>query len=422
MIVRNAARLLGAALLGAALLPHAAAANHAASVAPPFVAAYRQQDGMRVLGGPRGGLETADGFYAQYFEKGRIEYHPESTTNAAWRFAYGRLGAELIERGAALPIGGDTSSVTYRDLQADAAPERRIAPPRAANGPIDLGERGVFVPADPGLASAPGHVVPRAFWRYINRAELFPGGWLHDIGLPLTAARSIMVTKGGDQRTITIQAFERAVLTDDPRNPASYQIERANLGSDYLAAVAPDAEDAAIYEQVRDTVEGDGFTFDVDIQFVDGPYARARLLPRNTPELAVDPAWVFLRKTGGAWEMIAGPGTAFDDATYDRLAIPATMRVGSKLEIALNQTVFAHLKEHNPALAATLRLRRVAGGFALVQVDPANAATDPAFVYARLADVDRWEIVGGPGTEFLNEFYEANHIPMLLRLAQLAPR
>ncbi|HEY1012708.1 MAG TPA: hypothetical protein VGE07_08400 [Herpetosiphonaceae bacterium] len=417
MIVRNAARLIGAALIGAALLPGAAAADHAASVAPPFAAAYRQQDGMRVLGGPRGGLETADGFYAQYFEKGRIEFHPELTANAAWRFAYGRLGAELIERGADLPIGGDTSSVSYRDLQADAAPERRVAPPSAAKGPIDLGARGVFVPSDPGLANAPGHIVPRDFWRYLNRADLFPGGWLHDLGLPLTEARSITVTKGGQERTITIQAFERTILTNDLQNPADYRIERANVGSDYLAAVALDAEDAAIIEQVRDKDETDGFTFDVDLQFVDGAYARVRLLPHNTPEMAVDPAWVFLRKTGGAWAKIAGPGTYFDEGAYDQLGIPATLRVGSALEVSLNKTVFAHLKEHNPAVEATLRLRRVAGGFALVQVDPVNIATDPALVYTRLVDVDRWEILGGPGTAFARSFYESNHIPRLLWIA-----
>jgi hypothetical protein len=85
------------------------------------------------------------------------------------------------------------------------------------------------------LGVASGHLVPRRFWEYINRAELFPGGWLHDVGLPLTEAFSTTVTKNGVMRVVIMQAFERTVLTYDPANPAEWQIERANIGAQYLA-------------------------------------------------------------------------------------------------------------------------------------------------------------------------------------------
>ncbi|MGH2346421.1 MAG: hypothetical protein ACRDG4_14435, partial [Chloroflexota bacterium] len=38
------------------------------------------------------------------------------------------------------------------------------------------------------------------------------------------------------KRTITIQAFQDAVPTDDPRNPPASQVERSNIGSDDAAA------------------------------------------------------------------------------------------------------------------------------------------------------------------------------------------
>jgi hypothetical protein len=64
--------------------------------APPFEEVYRRQDGIRVLSYPRSWLLTADDVYSQYFEKGRIEWHPEVRNNPAWRFAYARLAADLI--------------------------------------------------------------------------------------------------------------------------------------------------------------------------------------------------------------------------------------------------------------------------------------------------------------------------------------
>jgi hypothetical protein len=98
-------------------------------------------------------------------------------------------------------------------------------------------EGGVFVPVDPLLRRAPGHVIPFRFWNYINRNDLFPGGWLHDIGLPLTAALHATVWKQGERRSITYQAFERTVLTDDPLNPVDWQIERGNIGTDLVRSL-----------------------------------------------------------------------------------------------------------------------------------------------------------------------------------------
>jgi hypothetical protein len=100
-------------------------------------------------------------------------------------------------------------------------------------------EAGVFVPYDPALRPAYGFVVPRSFWDYITRADLFPGGWLHDIGLPMTDAFHVRAFKNGVVRELTVQAFERTVLTNDLLNPLDWQIERGNIGADAVRLLPP---------------------------------------------------------------------------------------------------------------------------------------------------------------------------------------
>jgi hypothetical protein len=153
---------------------------------------------------------------------------------------YGLLVDELHNGRANLPVGGDRSELTYAEIHDWADPSRRIAPPSGytGSGAMTVEADGTtFIPFAANLTGAPGHLVPGYFWAYINRPELFPAGWLHDIGLPVTPARQVAVTKflpeGPAQRTITIQAFQRAILTQDPQNPADWQVERANVGTDY---------------------------------------------------------------------------------------------------------------------------------------------------------------------------------------------
>ena len=111
--------------------------------------------------------------------------------------------------------------LTYADLRARAAPEERIAPPAGFTGlTAVLPDGSVFIPFTADLSPAPGHVLAPWFWEYINRHDLFPGGWLHDVGLPITEPLEALVDKGQHKgRRIIIQAFQRTILTDDPLNP-----------------------------------------------------------------------------------------------------------------------------------------------------------------------------------------------------------
>lgn len=208
-----------------------AVAHAGPQIAERFQAYYNTHQGMRVLGYPLTDLLEVQGYPAQYFEKGRIEDHRGEVTNPQWGFMYGRLSAELMDSNPGGSVTG--TNVQYADLRAAHDPQRRHAPPAGfSGGTVLVPGKGVFVPFDARLRPAPGYFVDSAFWQYINRADLFPGGWLHDIGLPMSDVFSGVAVKNNQRRTIAMQAFERTVLTNDPANPAGWQIERGNIGAD----------------------------------------------------------------------------------------------------------------------------------------------------------------------------------------------
>jgi hypothetical protein len=226
-------RWLAVVILALALVPGTAgSAPTGIEVAEPFRAYYNAHQGMRVLGSPLTGLITVDGYPAQYFEKGRIEDHRAEIHDPTWAFMYGRLTPELMEWQPQGTVTG--AAITYGQLKQAAATSTRVLPPpgfHSGTMPVD-GGKAIFIPIDPWLRPAPGYTVPSYFWAYMNRADLFPGGWLHDIGLPLTGLVGTTTVKNGNTREIVLQAFERTVLTYDPQNPDNWQVERGNIGTD----------------------------------------------------------------------------------------------------------------------------------------------------------------------------------------------
>ena len=225
----------GAAGLALLLALLAGAAPGAAQTSPavggPFRDYYAQHQGLRVLGHPLTEVKTDVGYPMQYFEKGRIEDHRFETQDPNWAFMYGRLTVNLMTDRPDLAVSGST--LTYGQLAAAGDPRFRTDPPPGfQGGTAPVANGATFVPVDSALRPAPGYLVPDYFWRYLTRADLFPGGWLHDSGLPLTAPLRAQVTKPGGVRDIIVQAFERTVLTYDPQNPAGWQVERGNVGAD----------------------------------------------------------------------------------------------------------------------------------------------------------------------------------------------
>jgi hypothetical protein len=218
--------------------------------APQFQAYYGQVDGLRVLGHAISPLASSGGRAAQYFEKARLEDFRDAFPNTpAYQFQYGLLVDEMKAVRSLAPVGGDASTVTYATIQDASAESARRQPPAGFGGNVAVQPDGsVFIPFSADLSPAAGHFVPGNLWDYINRSDLFPGGWLHDVGLPITEPLSALVDKGiivGDQitrvtnRPITIQAFQRTILTFDPANPEGYLVERANTGTDFWS-IFPD--------------------------------------------------------------------------------------------------------------------------------------------------------------------------------------
>ena len=207
-------------------------------VATDFSGYYEQTAGMRLLGRAMGDAQIRGGFVVQYFEKGRLEFHQDAPDG--WKYQLGLLVDELARQSAMVPLGGDSSTITYADVARMSDPSRRVGPPEGfAGGVAEMPDGSTFVPFDAALAPGPGHVVPRDFWRFLNDPAVFPGGWLHDAGLPVTPLAEAVVTKGALTRTILVQAFQRTILTYDPQNPADYVVECANVGTDFIRAVGP---------------------------------------------------------------------------------------------------------------------------------------------------------------------------------------
>lgn len=218
--------------------------------APQFQTYYNEVDGFRVLGRAISPLTSSGGRPAQYFEKARLEDFRDAFPNTpAYQFQYGLLVDEMKAVRSLAPVGGDASDVTYATIQDESAESMRRQPPTGFAGNVAIQPDGsVFIPFTADLSPAPGHYLPAYFWDYVNRSDLFPGGWLHDIGLPITEPLPALVDKGiivGDQitrvtdRPITIQAFQRTILTYDAANPAGYLVERANTGTDFWS-IFPD--------------------------------------------------------------------------------------------------------------------------------------------------------------------------------------
>ncbi len=243
------------------------------AIADSFTEYYWTYDGPRVLGYVQSVPLSINGYQSQYFEKGRVEDHSFETTDPNWQLMYGRLTVDLMEQYAWYPV--NSTSVTYGDLRYYG--ERQAVPLGFTGGTMAI-EGGTFVPYDSQLQPMPGYIVPDYFWRYINRTDLFPGGWMHDIGLPLTNAFSVETVKGDQIRMIVMQAYERTVLTFDPLNPVEWQIERGNIGTDALLAAGqtplaiqparptgPKRIEISLAKQWLYAYEGDYMVFDAPV-------------------------------------------------------------------------------------------------------------------------------------------------------------
>lgn len=215
-----------------ALLPMMQPAQSDVSLAEPFVDYYWQYHGYRTLGHINSPLVEIDGYQMQYFEKGRLEDHRHETYDPTQAIVHSRLTVEMIEHHPNLPIDG--LPMTYGALREMS--DKRPPPDGFEQGTSTVTPHGTFVPDDPNRAVVPGYIVPPFFWTYMNQEYLFPGGWMHHFGLPLTQAFEVVEETEGVTRTLTLQAFERTILSYDPQTTQGWPVERVNVGTDALWA------------------------------------------------------------------------------------------------------------------------------------------------------------------------------------------
>jgi hypothetical protein len=222
------ALLLPMLLLMSALpaTPHAHAQD--ASAESLFAHHYWLHHGATTLGRVHSPVFDVDGTQVQYFEKGRLEDHRHLTANPAEAVGHTPLVHYLIDVVPDMAVDG--MPVTYGALRSQYGSPQPV--PEGFTGGTMFTAQGVFVPADYALGPVPGYVVPFQMWMYINRVSLFPGGWMHGVGLPLTSAFTVAVPTAGGEKQLIVQAFDKAVLVLDADEYYNWSVRRANIGTD----------------------------------------------------------------------------------------------------------------------------------------------------------------------------------------------
>lgn len=198
------------------------------STADLFATYYWQHRGEVTLGPQLSPVLEVDGMQVQYFARGRLEDQRHLTENPAEAVGYTPLTHALIAAAPQLAIDG--LPITYGALLEQYGEKYPV--PEGLTGGTRFLPEGVFVPADYGLAPVPGYIVPYQFWTYINRVSLFPGGWVHDVGLPMTQAFHLRVPTAEGERQLIVQAFDRTVLLLDLSEQYDWSVRRANIGTD----------------------------------------------------------------------------------------------------------------------------------------------------------------------------------------------
>lgn len=227
-----------------------------------FNAYYQRYSGTNSLGHPVTTAFPIDNGWLQFFEGGAL-YLPtqpqahaappikdnllplihSSVKDSATDVIRVPLLQALLTAGSLVAVGGRGSTLTYTDIRKATNPELMVTASAAdeqaaltTNATVRDG-RGMFVKAGIRNGKSVGHVVFQSFWNYINRADISPGGWQKDFGVPLTAILPFTSTNDGHIRHLLMQVFTQGGLIYDSSIPASADqpsISRLNTGLDYI--------------------------------------------------------------------------------------------------------------------------------------------------------------------------------------------
>ncbi|MBA3946621.1 MAG: hypothetical protein H0X37_18915 [Herpetosiphonaceae bacterium] len=171
----------------------------------PFLKFWDDMGGLPVFGFPKSeallerNQDLNKYFLTQYFERERLELHPENT--GQYRVLLGRLGVEGLQR-----QGRDWQSLVKGD------------------------------PSTPHYYAQTGHAVASPFWDYFSKHGL-------DLGDPVVSERESLglfgypvsepaIEKNSSGDTVLTQWFERARFEYHPSNPTPYKVLLGLLGNE----------------------------------------------------------------------------------------------------------------------------------------------------------------------------------------------
>jgi len=153
-----------------------------------FLAFFDRYGGVATFGLPRTEEFSQGGLKVQYFQRARMELHPDNPV--LYRVQLSLLGDLLGYRTPAIPA----ASIPPMNH-----PERRYCPQT-------------------------GHTISYSFLQYYDSH-----GGLDVFGYPITELLT--------ERGTVVQYFQRAKMEWHPENPISYQVTLGNLGDEYIARV-----------------------------------------------------------------------------------------------------------------------------------------------------------------------------------------
>jgi hypothetical protein len=220
-------------------------------------------------------VEAANGqLLVQYFDKSRMEVSdPNGDRSSPWFVTNGLLVTEMmsgkIAKGtnsftetipAQVPVAGDTSASVNAPTYASLA---KVASLNSNNRAVDrtgqVVDQGLDKDANV-ISSAKfkeyagtvvysvyeptlGHNIPNVFWTFMNQSGLvYENGqlvtgkivdWVFAMGYPLTEPYWVSINVGGKDIWVLMQAFQRRILTYNPSNDPSFQVEMGNVGRSY---------------------------------------------------------------------------------------------------------------------------------------------------------------------------------------------
>lgn len=232
---------------------------HHSFVDPLFQAYYATNAGAQQLGPSiTPAVPTSDG-WLQFFADGAL-FLPKAgaTINLApgsgGLYAAGArdtvtnvirlpLAEALLASGSTLPVGGDTSTLTYADLRLASRSNTVVTNPTDVSaGNQQGGQSEVFIYEGQSSAGAVGHLVPMDMWDYITNVGAAPDGWQTDFGNPLSEALPATVSRQGSIHHLLVQVFWRGIVVEDrgvTDSDGDPLVSRLDTGADYLRTFGP---------------------------------------------------------------------------------------------------------------------------------------------------------------------------------------